>query len=103
MATYSSNTTIKYSGTQVAVARITTGTVYTVPAGKTFIGTFVVQNTSSTTTATLVIDSVIVVQAINFNSYLSGPLYLNAGAVVTSTNATSGITSIFGVLQENTP
>ena len=101
MATYSGNTTIKYSGTQVAVSRTTTGTMYTVPAGKTLVGGWHVQ--TFTAGASITIDGVKICDMPSNGAMVSGVLYVSAGSVVACTIATSSTCSIHGVLQENTP
>lgn len=100
MATYSSNTTIKYTGTQVTQSRGTTGTIYTVTSGKTFVGTLIISGSAALDIA---VDGTSIY---NFNGQLlhGMPLYLNSGSVISCTIASGSMkVAIVGVLQENTP
>ncbi|TXH09418.1 MAG: hypothetical protein E6R04_08260 [Spirochaetes bacterium] len=102
MATYSSNTTIKYTGTQVAQTRTSTGSIYTVTSGKTLVGAINVFLSSGT--ATVTIDGTTIAQIDSSGTEnVTLPLYANSGAVIACTISLSGRVSVFGVLQENTP
>lgn len=104
MATYSSNITTKFSGVQVAFSATgTAGSVsYTVPAGKTLVGGWSLTNPTSG--SGIGIDGVTIAILNTNGSYMSGPLYANAGSVVSaSSGATNCYASFHGVLMENTP
>lgn len=103
MSTFSNLSSIKYSGTQVAVARTTAGTSsYLVPAGKTLVGAWDMATT--TNGASITIDGIKIADlAGNDFTGKSGPLYVNAGSTVYLSVANVGYCSIHGVLMENTP
>jgi hypothetical protein len=98
----SNNITIKFSGTQVAAtATATNANMYTVPAGKTLVGSYNIS--TGTNGATLLIGGTVIATLANNAEHITGALYANAGSVISCTIVNTSTVSFHGVLMENTP
>jgi len=105
MSTFSGNSSIKYSGTQV-VLNVTGNNVsgnYVVPAGKTLIGSWWFQNQNGGATTISIDGTAIAVSTGTSFAPTSGNLFVNAGSTVLIQTSSIGAGAIHGVLQENTP